>query len=455
MIPSVHRLFRVQLSSVMNRLILICVATTVQLLSSAVVLPQARTSSADESKKGKITSLKFKGLQSYPEARIIPVTKLQIGDFVDKQDLQAAADRLLQLGLFSTVNYSFKSRGEDLDVTFDLSEAPSVAVSFDNIPWYTDAELTEAIQKSVPLFSGRAPRQGALIDEIAAALQKYLAQRDPALTVAHDLVTDPVTDEERQQFRVEGAALKIGSVEFGDARAAESRAVQALLPTLVGKPFSRSAINLFLSEHVRPLYLERGYLRARFRKPEVRYTGNPAKPPESVRVIVPIEAGPVFHWSGARWSGNRALTSESLDALLALKTNEVANGNNITAAMARIEDEYNRRGYLDAKLATSVHFDDPKGLVRYDITVSEGPQYHMGELVITGLSLAAERRLRAGWPLGTGANFDRAKYEALLMSLQKQRSEFFGELPVHYEEVGHWLRPDPARATVDVLLDFK
>jgi len=31
----------------------------------------------------------------------------------------------------------------------------------------------------------------------------------------------------------------------------------------------------------------------------------------------------------------------------------------------------------------------------------------------------------------------------------------FKDLPIHYDTVGHWLQTDPAKGTVDVLLDFK
>lgn len=425
-------------------------------MPSPAALPQSQTPPAVESKKGKISSIKLKGLQSYPGAKVLAVTGLHAGDLVAKENLQAAADHLLQLGLFSTVNYSFKSRGEELDLTFEIVEAPAVAVSFDNIPWYTDGELLEAIRKSVPLFSGRAPQEGAMLDEIAAALQKHLTQRGLSVTVAHELVNDPASDQMVQQFRVEGAGLKVDRVELGDAAAAESRTVQARLSNLVGKPYSRFATNLFLSEQVRPIYLERGQLRVRFGVPEVRFAGNPAKPAETVHLVVPIQPGAVFRWNGAHWLGNRALTSETLNNLLALKPNELANGNKINAALARVEDEYGRRGYIDAKLASQAEFDDAKALVRYAITVlSEGPQYHMGELVITGLSAAAERKLRATWPIVAGAIFDRTQYETLLAKLQKPDPEVFGDLPVHYDEAGHWLRTDTSRATVDVLLDFK
>lgn len=436
----------------------------VQVASSLVAAPhtqpteqalQTQQRSSADAKKGKISSIRFTGVHSYPEPLLLASSGLHKGDLVAKDDLQAAADRLVQLGLFSTVNYSFKSRGDDLDLTFALVEAPSLAISFDNIPWYTDGELVDAIRKSVPLFTGRAPQEGPVLDEITVALQKFLIQRDPAITVTHEVVNDPVADEMVQQFRVAGPNLTVNRVELGHPLAAESRVVQALLPALINKPFSRQAIALFLSEHVRPIFLERGHLRARFGIPEVRFTGNPAKPSELINVVVPIEPGPVFRWGGAHWSGNQALTAESLDALLALKPNDIANGNNIAAALARVEDAYGRRGYVDAKLAPQPRFDDPAALVRYEIAVTEGPKYHMGDLVITGLSVAAEKKLRAAWPIPPGDVFDRTEFDALLANLQKRSPEIFGELPIHYDEAGHWLRTNPEHATVDVLLDFK
>jgi hypothetical protein len=76
-------------------------------------------------------------------------------------------------------------------------------------------------------------------------------------------------------------------------------------------------------------------------------------------------------------------------------------------------------------------------------------------MVLTGLSPAGERKLHAAWPFPAGAVFDKAKFEELLTKLQTHQEQVFGELPVHYEHVGHWLQTDPAKFTVDVLLDFK
>ena len=76
-------------------------------------------------------------------------------------------------------------------------------------------------------------------------------------------------------------------------------------------------------------------------------------------------------------------------------------------------------------------------------------------MILTGISPAAERKLYAAWPFPAGAIFDKAKFEDLLAKLQSHQEQIFGELPVHYDNVGHWLQTDAARSTVDVLLDFK
>ena len=107
------------------------------------------------------------------------------------------------------------------------------------------------------------------------------------------------------------------------------------------------------------------------------------------------------------------------------------------------------------KLNTEPQFDDTAHQISYRVAVSEGPQYRMGDMVITGLSLDAEKRLRQAWQIAPGQIFDDGYYELHVKLLAKPSRDIFGDLPVHYNEFGHLLRPDTSRHTVDVLLDFK
>ena len=402
---------------------------------------------------GKLVAIEATGSRRYTEAQIAEASGLHIGDSVDREAIQAGANRLAQLGLLSKVNYRYSSAGEDIRLQFQVEDAPTLPVSFDNFPWFTDEELTEALKQSVNLFDGTAPEQGSILDVMTDRLQKLLAARSIHASVERTPLALPAGGGMMQQFKVVGASLNIAAVQFSVALATESRRVQDRLSDLVGKPYSRFAVEVFTNEQVRPVYLECGHLRVRFGRPQARFTGDPNRPlPESVLVIVPIEAGPIFRWGGVEWRGNVAFPQPELDALVPLNTGEIADGVKIAGAWLRVQDEYARRGYLDAEIKPEAVFDDAAQHVSYRVSVTEGVQYRVGELVITGLSPAAERKLLEAWHLSPGQIFDRIYFDEFIASGIKK---VFAASVVHFDEVGHWLRRNPAKRTVDVLLDFK
>src|SRR5207247_9537105 len=117
--------------------------------------------------------------------------------------------------------------------------------------------------------------------------------------------------------------------------------------------------------------------------------------------------------------------------------------------------EYGLPGELCAPVQPDASFNEAARTVSYTSAISEGSQYHMGGWVITGVSANGEQRVRRTFPMAAGDVFDKIKYEEFLTGIQCRSKDIFGDLPVHYDSVGHWLRPDEAKATVDVLLDFK
>jgi outer membrane protein insertion porin family len=400
--------------------------------------------------------IRTEGLKTFTEAQVMALSQLEKGSQVGKPDLQAAADRLLETGMFAKVNYTFQTRGDGLTATFQLEEAPRVPVYFDNLPWFSDSELSDAIRKKIPYFDGTLPEAGAVVDQVGDTLKELLASRQLNATVEHELLANPLAEGNVQQFHVQGASFYIASVDFGDPSLSSSRVVQQQLAEVQGKPFSRMTIDLFLSEQLRPFYLQQGFLRVKLGPPEVRLTGNPnQKLPEQIPVFVPIVTGAIYRWKEVRWSGNSLLSSITLSGELGLKPGDVANGMQIEAGWDRAREEYGHRGYLDAKIDPVASYDDQAHTVSFVATVSEGAQYHFHTIVVTGLSLAGERRLRQMWSTEAGAVFDKIRFEKFLTKLQSQPADVFGDLPVHYDTVGHWLRTDAETHSVNVLLDFK
>jgi outer membrane protein assembly factor BamA len=439
-----RRCFRLLLSA--------CVVLALSGVAGRVARPQI----ADD-RAAILKTIHAEGIKHLSEPQLIALSGLTIGSPVGKPELQAAADRLVQTGLFATVNYAFQAKEEGgLYLTFKLVESPRVPAYFDNFPWFTEGELSEAIKKDLAFYDGTLPEAGATVDKVSEILGALTASRGMHTAVEHQVIANPIGEGTVQEFRIADVVLQISKIEFGDAALAANKTIRQHLGEVQGKAYSRMMIDLFLAEQVRPIYLQQGYLRVKLGPPEVRLSGNPSqKLPDQIPVFVPVTLGPVYKWKGAQWTGNTAVSVYTLNNLIGLKTGDVANGMTLEAAWDRMQEEYGHLGYLDAKVETETDFDDQAHTVYYRIKITEGRPYKFGKLVLTEISPAAERRLRAAWPILSGDVFDKTKFEEFLLKLQVHREQIFVDLPVHYDSIGHWLEKDANGGTVDVLMDFK
>lgn len=417
---------------------------------------RAQTPAANPAPSSNIASIRVTGAQKIPVDQIITASGLKSGDIVTAAQIQDAANRMSALGIFSTVNFRYTTKGDAIGLEFQVQEAPTYPVAFDNFPWLTDAEIGDAIRAQAGLFTGESPEGGTMVDQMAEVIENLLASRKIKGTVTHQLISAAVGDGMVMQFHLEGEPLRIQSVHFDDPLAAESERLKERVPDIKGQPYSTLAIQIFENEHVRPLYSSKGFLRVQIGPPQPSLIPDPNDPKVSAAdVSIPIHPGPIYSWKGVTWQGNSAVPTSDLDAAVELKPGGFADGLKIEEAWQKVEAEYGRHGYLDMKLDAQPQYDDNSHQISYNISISEGAQYRMGDMVITGLSVDAEKRLRQAWQIAPGQVFNDGYYESNIKMLAKPNRDIFGELPVRYNEFGHWLRPNTSRHTVDVLLDFK
>jgi outer membrane protein assembly factor BamA len=427
----------------------------VSLLFTAVAV-RAQAPAPNPAPSSSIASIKVLGSKKFPEDQIIAASGLKAGDVVTSAQIQDATNRLAALGTFSTVVFRYAAKGDAIDLTFQVQEAPTYPILFDNFPWFTDAEIGDAIRKQVGLFTGESPDGGTIVDQITAVMEGMIDARKIKGNVQHQLLSAPAGDGMVMQFRLEGTPLRVQSVQFGEPLAANSERLKDRVPDIKGQPYSLFATEVFENEQVRPLYAAKGYLRAQIGPPQTQLIPDVNDPKESaVALTIPITLGPVYSWKGASWQGNRLVDSSNLDASVDLKPGDVADGMKIETLWQKIEMYYGQRGYLDLKINPEPQLDDATHQISYRVSISEGAQYRMGQMVITGLSLDGEKRLREAWQILPGQIFDNGYYEMHVKMLAKPNRDIFGDLPVHYNEFGHLLRPDANRHVVDVLLDFK
>jgi outer membrane protein assembly factor BamA len=416
----------------------------------------AQAPAANSAPTSAIASIKITGAQKFSADQVVAASGLKTGDVVTKDQIQDATNLLATLGIFSSVNFRYTSKGDAINLEFQVHEAPTYPLLFDNFPWFNGDEIGKAIRTQVGLFTGEAPGDGTMIDEVAAVIENLLASQKIKGEVTHQLLANPTGDGMVMQFKVEGVPLRVQTVQFGDAVAANSERLKDRVGDIRGQPYSLFAEEMFENEHIRPLYAAKGFLRAQIGPPQTQLIPDSNDPKQTaVALSIPIHPGPAYSWKGVLWQGNDAVQSSDLDAAVNLKSGEVADGMKIEALWQKTESYYGQHGYLDMKMNVQPQFDDNAHEISYRAFISEGPQYRMGDMIITGLSVDAEKRLRQAWQIAPGQVFDDGYYELHVKILSKPSREIFGDLPVHYNEFGHLLRPDTSRLTVDVLLDFK
>src|SRR5215470_17866641 len=124
-----------------------------------------------------LREVRIEGQKHLSEAQAVAITGLSVGSQVGRADLQAAADKLTQTGLFDKVSYRFETR-TGVVVTYNVEESPRVPAYFDNLPW----------------FDGTLPEGGGAVDQAAGAIKELIASHGLQVALQHEVTGSPNGD---------------------------------------------------------------------------------------------------------------------------------------------------------------------------------------------------------------------------------------------------------------------
>ena len=158
----------------MKRFLLVCAAFNFVFFATTLAV-RAQAPAANPAPTSTIASIKITGAQTFPADQVIAASGLKTGDVVTKDQIQDATNLLAAFGIFSSVNFRYTSKGDAINLEFQVQEAPTYPLLFDNFPWFTSEAIGNAIRTQVGLFTGEAPGDGTMIEEIAAVIEGLLA----------------------------------------------------------------------------------------------------------------------------------------------------------------------------------------------------------------------------------------------------------------------------------------
>src|SRR2546425_685827 len=174
------------------------------------------------------------GLKRLNAQQVIDLSGLKVGDTTKRDAIDAAAQKLMDSGLFKKLGYRMSIKGDEAIVTFEVEEAMrNLPVVFENFVWFSEQEIARAIRQDVPFFDGTAPEAGATADKIAAALRRLLQQKNISGQVEFLPYVDTATGKVELLFTVKGVKIPVCSLHFPGAEAiAETDLIKAAQPLL-------------------------------------------------------------------------------------------------------------------------------------------------------------------------------------------------------------------------------
>jgi outer membrane protein assembly factor BamA len=404
----------------------------------------------------KLISVKVTGSKRYNSEEIAAASGLPVGTIAHEDDFKKAARQLGESGVFSDISftYSYSSAGTKLE--FQVTDADKfLPVRFTDFVWFTEEALLQKLHERIPLFNGELPANGRLTDEVSDILQAMLVENGVPGRVEYLRSNGKNGKPDSVIFNVAGVSIRIHHAEFPGAGAAELPLLQAAAERLSDREYSRDYMDNFIAHDLLPIYRKRGFLKASFApaqpkvvKPAAAEASDNKQPPTFVDVTFPVAPGIPYKVTTWNWSGNKEISTDTLQPLLHTKAGQTADMVQLESDLRAVQELYSSRGCVAATIKAEAQFDDDAGTVTLLLKVSEGPVYHMGELEFRGIDNNLTARLRAIWKLRPGDVYDATYLKQFLPQARKL-------LPANLDwEVDPHVTPITRDKTVDVDLQY-
>ncbi len=340
-------------------------------------------------------------------------------------------------------------RGDSAPVRLAESAQQSIPVVFDNFVWFKDQEIIDEIRKDLPSFDGTAPEAGDSIQKILGALERMLKKKRLPSQIEYVYFSGGGYQYRPEHvFVARDAKIPVCKIVFQNSPPQLEGELQQAARALVNKDYSKLITRSFIEGEAIQVYRKYGYLRA-----NARILSAELDPSCKNNVVIKVAAEPgiAYVWDKAVWTGNQALSSQSLNAAIELRPGEPADGLKIDAGLQAAYIVYGKLGYVTAQIAPKPNFDDANRRITLNVTIAEGPQFRMGNFIVKGVSEKEALILKGRWGLKTGDVYDASYLGDFIKKLVDDKLI----LPDLAGILKPELKPDKQKLTVDVIIDFK
>ena len=379
-----------------------------------------------------LSKVSCSGSKRFREADIVKASGLKSGSTVTADELNQAAKRLSESGVFAQVSYRYDGRSAEYTVQDAQQFLPA---SFENFIWFTSAELITRVHDSVPLFDGQVPLNGNLADQVSGALINILKDKHISghvISTPQSKLGGPV---QSMQFQIDDIGIKIAEVRFPGAASDHVPLLQEASKRVLTDNYLQSFLADVMKQSVPQVYGRLGFLKAQFNEPKLAILkDDPVQP--VIAVEVPIQEGDQYAFAGANWIGVSGVPMADLSKTIDLKPGAPADTSQLARDIAVAKELYGTRGHMFAQIKSTATLDNEKHTAIFNLDVNEGPLYHMGKLQVQAPDPARTELVKRVWEMHEGDVYD-SSYVKTFMKKHPRELDALGGWNIHYTQTIH------------------
>ena len=414
------------------------------LLSSLLLLCASHPLAAQ---KFQPKSIQFKGDPEYSDQELLAAAGLKKGTVLTSAEMNDHSKLLMDSGVFDNLTYKF----DGVDLVYSLTPAALMyPIRLENLPLaIAGKDLDAKLHERLPLYHGKVPPEGTLLDNVRAALEEMLATQGIKATVtAAPFGAMGAAKASAINFSITTPPVRVGALQLKGVSPELQARVQAIADHAIGSPFDteNSVGNI---EHAFQLfYADEGYAGVTV---HAARSGDPVIGAAAVDIpySVTVDSGPLYKLGAIHLPADSLVTQADIDKITGTQAG-LAKGITVRSIWEMIDSRYKSKGFMSFKLTPHPQFDAAAGTVNYTVDFNPGPVYHLAMVRFDNVSDDLRKLLMRNWQMLPGDPFDNSYVARFVLDARKADPALQRTLAA--VKVSYDMRLDPETHEVNLVI---
>jgi outer membrane protein assembly factor BamA len=391
-------------------------------------------------------TIQFKGDPQYTDQELLAAAGLKKGGVLTSAEMADHSKLLMDSGVFDNLSYKF----DGVDLIYTLIPSTTVyPIRLENLPLAAGPELDAKLHDRFPLYHGKVPSDGTLLEGVRGALEEMLAAQGIKATITTTPFGQAGTHNvSAMNFSIAAPSIRVGTLQLQGVSPAMMTRVRVIADKQTGTPFdtANSAANL---EHAfASFYAEDGYAAV---KVHAARSGDPQISTAAIDIpySITIDEGHIYKLGAIHLPPDALVSPAEIDKI-SNSAAGTAKGVTVRGVWALIASRYHSKGYIDFAMTPHPEFDDAAGTVNYTVDLNPGPVYHLALLKFDNVSEDLRKLLMRNWQMFPGDPFDESYVSAFIS--KAQTSDPVLQRTLAGVKVSYDVRADPTTHDVNLVI---